>query len=86
MKFKWIFIFFATLINFVLSNPLQNSLKNGQNNRCGERFGTRGAVVGGDKVTNRLDWPWLVAFIHHKKNKYFCGGSLISDRHVLGGK
>ncbi|CAL4107853.1 unnamed protein product, partial [Meganyctiphanes norvegica] len=37
-------------------------------------------IVGGGE-TNLNEWPWQVALIYN--NKFFCGGSLISDRHIL---
>jgi len=37
-------------------------------------------VVGG-KEANMNEWPWQVALVYN--NKFFCGGSLISDRHIL---
>ena len=43
-------------------------------------------MVGGDSVVDRTKWPWLAAFTHNEGNNYFCGGSLISKRHVLSGK
>jgi len=37
-------------------------------------------VVGGEE-TKLNEWPWQVALVYN--NKFFCGGSLISDRHIL---
>jgi len=37
-------------------------------------------VVGGEEAKMN-EWPWQVALVYN--NKFFCGGSLISDRHIL---
>ena len=39
-------------------------------------------IVGGSEVTP-YSLPWQVAFVRRGRNKPFCGGTLISDRHVL---
>ena len=36
--------------------------------------------------TKKSEWPWLVAFIYWPESKFFCAGSLISEKHVLSGK
>ena len=40
------------------------------------------AIVGGSEVTP-YSLPWQVAFVRRGSNSPFCGGTLISDRHVL---
>jgi hypothetical protein len=72
VKFFFVLIFFS----FPESQSSQS---------CGSRSETAGLVVGGKEV-KRGDWPWLVAFVHTQENLFFCGGSLISDRHVLSGE
>ena len=32
------------------------------------------------------EWPWLSAFVFWPDLEYFCGGSLISTKHVLTGE
>jgi len=39
-------------------------------------------IVGGSEVTP-YSLPWQVAFVRRGSNSPFCGGTLISDRHVL---
>jgi hypothetical protein len=51
---------------------------------CGDRGGVGGLVLGGKKV-KRGDWPWIVAIIRKPNNAFMCGGSLISDKHILSG-
>lgn len=36
--------------------------------------------------TNSHEWPWLTAFVYWPDLEYFCGGSLISEKHVLTGE
>lgn len=43
-----------------------------------------GLVLGG-KRTDRGQWPFLVALRHIIHKRFFCGGSLISSKHVLTG-
>jgi secreted trypsin-like serine protease len=47
-----------------------------------------GFVVGGNEVV-RGSYPWMVALMKLEDNEppmYFCGGSLISKKHVLTGE
>lgn len=43
------------------------------------------AVIKSGKVTQRGQYPFLVALIYRENKKYFCGGNLITSRHVLTG-
>jgi hypothetical protein len=55
------------------------------NQDCGKVEFTSGLIVNGTQ-TSRGQWPFLVA-LHHLENEiFFCGGSLISTRHVLTGE
>lgn len=53
--------------------------------KCGRKFVGAGMVFGGEKTTQN-SWPWLVALFYLPKNQFFCGGSLISSKHVLSGE
>jgi secreted trypsin-like serine protease len=52
---------------------------------CGSKIGASGLVFGGEKVQSN-EWPWLVALIKWPKNALFCGGSLVSSKHVISGE
>lgn len=52
---------------------------------CGQRNAVIGTIFGGEEVS-RNAWPWLVAFHNRLKKKFFCAGSLITEKHVLSGK
>ena len=52
---------------------------------CGTKFEGFGTIFGGVKAEQN-SWPWVVPFLYVPKNKFFCGGSLISIRHVLSGE
>lgn len=52
---------------------------------CGIREGFVPTIFGGHK-TSKGDWPWNVAFIDREYENFFCGGTLISARHVLSGE
>ena len=82
MRFKGVFInFFAAVIFLSLANV--DALND---NSCGREYAGIGLIVGGMKVNLRTKWPWIVAFTHFERNNYFCGGSLISELHVLSGE
>lgn len=52
---------------------------------CGQRKGGGGNIIDGIKA-KKNEWPWLVAFVKVPEGKFFCGGSLISDKHILSGE
>lgn len=60
-------------------------MKNLFNIDCGEVFYVQGLVIGGT-TTIRGQWPFLVALHHLEANAFFCGGNLITSRHVLTGR
>jgi secreted trypsin-like serine protease len=74
MRLKLIFFLIIVFVKF--SQSIES---------CGDRSQTIGLSVGG-KTTVKNAWPWLTAFVHTKLNTFFCGGSLISNQHVLGGE
>lgn len=51
---------------------------------CGQVILTRPLIVNGTK-TLRGEWPFLVALYNAENLEIFCGGTLISQRHVLTG-
>jgi hypothetical protein len=53
--------------------------------KCGKSHFGIGTVISGRPSTPH-SWPWLVAFFFKPENQFFCGGSLISAKHVLSGK
>lgn len=73
--------FLSLAIFLCASEVLATSAQN-----CG--FGEsefEGQIAGGTP-SSRGKWPWLVALIYRKYDQFFCGGSLISAKHVLSGK
>lgn len=42
-------------------------------------------LVRDGNVTNRDQWPFVAALYKVSSAEYFCGGTLISERHVLTG-
>ena len=56
-----------------------------QSEECGVpgRLASR-SFIGGGAVANRQDWPWFAHLqITHSNYTELCGGSLLTDRHVL---
>lgn len=49
---------------------------------CGLSTRQIGKITGGRR-SEPGDWPWMVALVSNMANKAFCGGTLITDRHVL---
>lgn len=55
------------------------------NFKCGETFcegGVCNRIVGGSKM-KRGEWPFLVALYHVGRESFFCGGTLITSKHVV---
>ena len=54
---------------------------------CGRRNVGSGLSVGGEPSKINA-WPWLVAFAHRVvgNRSFFCGGSLVSAKHVVSGQ
>lgn len=51
---------------------------------CGINNPKQGLIVGGGGFkSKRNEWPWLAALIHQPTQSFFCGGTLISQNHVL---
>ncbi|XP_076759193.1 proclotting enzyme [Xylocopa sonorina] len=48
---------------------------------CGTTSKNRNRLVGG-RPTSPTEWPWMVALLRRNQTQY-CGGVLITDRHVL---
>lgn len=59
-----------------------SSSRNPQVSRgCGTTLKSRGRLAGG-RPADPTEWPWMVALLREDKSQY-CGGVLITDRHVL---
>lgn len=78
MKFQVLSVFVITVC-CVSGYPYLNDH---QKCKRGERFG--GFIVGGE-TAEKGEWRWVVAFKHASLGIFFCGGSVISNRHVLSG-
>lgn len=49
---------------------------------CGNIFLTKGLIHGGNK-TQHGQWPFLAGILKKASKKFFCGGSVITNKHVL---
>lgn len=70
------FLKLILILAFVISSCSSDS------NSCGLADRATGLVIGGTEST-RGQWPWLVALFQAASNKYFCGSTLLSNRHLL---
>ena len=52
---------------------------------CGTVILYRQTVLGGNEVV-KGEWPFIAALYHSQTFEYFCGGTIISDKHILTGK
>jgi Trypsin len=77
MRFKESFVIFVAICCPYVEGQESES--------CGSKIGARGLSFGGEKVQSN-EWPWLVALINWPKNEFFCGGSLVSSKHVISGE
>lgn len=60
----------------------ENGARNPQALRgCGTTLKSRSRLTGG-RPADPTEWPWMVALLKKDKSQY-CGGVLITDRHVL---
>lgn len=50
--------------------------------RCGTVPYATGFIIGGSEA-KRGQWPFMVALIIRPRNQFFCGGTLITNKHVL---
>lgn len=49
---------------------------------CGVNAKIRSRVLGGT-VAEPKEWPWMAALLHAQDRKHFCGGVIITNRHIL---
>lgn len=54
--------------------------------KCGKVRSEFGGTIFGGEKSRKTEFPWMVALVDRKLNKFFCGGTLISAKHVLSGK
>lgn len=69
--------FFATAFLIIQANGT-NGIK------CGGVKFAEGLVRGGTRA-QRTEWPFIAALYQKNPTKFFCGGTIISHRHVLTG-
>lgn len=74
MIYKWQVEFLILFASFALIESNQG--------QCGVVSTSKGLISGG-RVSERGKWPWVAALFDTKTQKFFCGSSLISSRHVL---
>lgn len=75
-------IIISTVIVICVAAVLGNSAKN---KKCG-KMSTANPTVYGGFDTKIYSWPWKVIFKDTKIDSFFCGGSIISSKHITSGK
>jgi secreted trypsin-like serine protease len=78
MKFKDIFVILLAICCFFVEGQSVRE-------KCGRKFSAIGTVFGGER-TQSNEWPWLAALFYWPKDVFFCGGSLVSSKHVISGE
>lgn len=83
------FLFVQCLAIMCLSEVLSSSSNRHKRDvrTCGSSIRNSGLVVHGTSFS-RGNFPWIVALINTKDraNKFFCAGTLVSNRHVITGE
>jgi hypothetical protein len=83
MKLKEFLLIFVRISVMITAGASETTAK--QSPKCGLRPAGSGDVIGG-RHTRFNSWPWLVALRFKPTNAFFCGRSLISERHVVSGE
>lgn len=52
--------------------------------QCGKVDVLQPTILKGTQ-TLRGEWPFIAALLEAKRNEFFCGGTLISTKHVMTG-
>ncbi|CAL4121453.1 unnamed protein product, partial [Meganyctiphanes norvegica] len=50
---------------------------------CGKAFKGPSRLIVGGRNADPFEWPWMVALLERKDQEQFCGGVLLTERHVL---
>lgn len=66
------------VILVIIVLQLQSSLQD----FCGNSVVSSGLIVGGGRI-KRGQWPFIAALFSTRNGEYFCGGTVISKRHVI---
>ncbi|XP_076296054.1 proclotting enzyme [Lasioglossum baleicum] len=61
--------------------PVNVDMDSGEPRGCGMSTKFRGRLVGGQPA-DPGEWPWMAALLRKRESRY-CGGVLVTDRHVL---
>lgn len=78
VNFNFRFIIIGTVILCLLRGCQVSGIE------CGRvKFGF--GLVRGGSVAERSEWPFIAALYEARPTKYICGGTLISNKHVLTG-
>ncbi|XP_011504648.1 PREDICTED: trypsin-like [Ceratosolen solmsi marchali] len=49
---------------------------------CVDIYGRRTKIIGGEDA-EIMEFPYIVSIRYYKENQHFCGGSIISEWHIL---
>jgi secreted trypsin-like serine protease len=75
MKFKYFLVILSGLACYLVQTD----------QTCGKKPESVGKTLIGQELASN-SWPWVVALINRQNLQFFCGGTLISSRHVLTGE
>lgn len=76
------------LLNILIFNFLfvfvPNKVRASGASECGIIKFTKPLILGGTQ-TSKGEWPFITALYYTADAKFFCGGTIISDKHILTG-
>lgn len=74
MKFKIYFCIFVII-----------SINLSKSQECGKQKHGSSLIAGGE-FSWRGQWPWLAPLFYSLDDRFFCGSTIISKKHLLSGK
>lgn len=77
-----IFMILCSVCNLEFKNIQAKPIIKFIKSDCDEQVQGKSLIHGG-KISPREKWPWLVTLSHKNGHMYFCGGTIISERHII---
>ena len=82
LKLTLVSVLLLFFFKVVFSSGSLTKVKRYSEDQCGKPLIVDGLIYNG-VISEKDKWPFLAAFFDNVRRKFFCGGSLISRRHIL---